>query len=174
MIMDEFLPLLECVRPTSTGWVARCPAHDDRRPSLSIHDGDRGVLLRCWASCTPNEIAVAMGITMRDLFYDADPDPRARRTPHTTPWRCHWRRTAADLEDHALTLWLRAESVLAFATDMQTRAWTDDDFERAVQSVSQAYADRERGTFLEDVACRLRMDGLTKEHAYYASRRRGT
>lgn len=31
---------------------ARCPAHDDRSPSLSIRDGDDGVLLKCFGPCT--------------------------------------------------------------------------------------------------------------------------
>ncbi|MCH7550273.1 MAG: hypothetical protein IIA35_01005 [Proteobacteria bacterium] len=33
-------------------WMARCPAHDDREPSLSISTGDQGkVLVRCHAGC---------------------------------------------------------------------------------------------------------------------------
>ena len=32
--------------------MARCPAHDDRKPSLSIRDADDGkVLVRCHAGC---------------------------------------------------------------------------------------------------------------------------
>lgn len=34
----------------------RCPAHDDREPSLSIRDGDRSVLLRCFTGCEPADI----------------------------------------------------------------------------------------------------------------------
>ncbi len=34
------------------GWMARCPAHDDRKPSLSIREGDHGkVLVCCHAGC---------------------------------------------------------------------------------------------------------------------------
>ncbi|MGH8646770.1 MAG: hypothetical protein ACREX4_20845 [Gammaproteobacteria bacterium] len=39
-------------RKVGGGWMARCPAHDDHNPSLSIHDGDDGkVLVRCHAGC---------------------------------------------------------------------------------------------------------------------------
>lgn len=39
-------------RKTGSGWMARCPAHDDRRPSLSITTGKDGkVLFRCYAGC---------------------------------------------------------------------------------------------------------------------------
>jgi putative DNA primase/helicase len=40
-------------RPTGRGWVARCPAHDDRTPSLSIRETHEGrVLLKCFAGCS--------------------------------------------------------------------------------------------------------------------------
>jgi hypothetical protein len=47
-------------RKTGGGWTARCPAHDDREPSLSIRsaDGD-AVLVRCHAGC---EQAAVIGL----------------------------------------------------------------------------------------------------------------
>ena len=33
-----------------------CPAHDDRTPSLSIRQGDRGLLVHCFAGCAPSSI----------------------------------------------------------------------------------------------------------------------
>jgi putative DNA primase/helicase len=34
------------------GWIARCPAHDDREPSLAVREGEDGrVLVRCHAGC---------------------------------------------------------------------------------------------------------------------------
>ena len=51
------------------GWIAKCPAHDDRQPSLSINEGADGrVLLKCFAGCTTENIVAAIGLTMRDLF----------------------------------------------------------------------------------------------------------
>ena len=39
-------------RKVGGGWMARCPAHEDRNPSLSIHDANDGkVLVRCHAGC---------------------------------------------------------------------------------------------------------------------------
>ena len=35
---------------------ARCPAHTDRTPSLSIRQGDRGILVTCFAGCSPQDI----------------------------------------------------------------------------------------------------------------------
>lgn len=62
------------------GWQARCPAHDDRRPSLSIAEGDDGrALVNCHAGCGPQAIAKALGLKLSDLM-PAD-DGKARRKP---------------------------------------------------------------------------------------------
>lgn len=63
------LRLLKDVYETADGWVACCPAHRDRSPSLSIRVGDRGtVLLYCHAGCEIKKIVAALGFTMEDLF----------------------------------------------------------------------------------------------------------
>jgi hypothetical protein len=47
----------------------QCPAHDDRRPSLSIDEGEDGrVLLKCFAGCEVDAILDAIGLQSRDLF----------------------------------------------------------------------------------------------------------
>ena len=38
-------------------WTARCPAHDDNSPSLSISQGDNGrILVRCHAGCDSRDV----------------------------------------------------------------------------------------------------------------------
>ena len=52
-------------------WKCRCPAHDDRNPSLSVATGDDGrVLVTCHANhgCTPETITAALGLKVADLF----------------------------------------------------------------------------------------------------------
>jgi hypothetical protein len=54
------------------GWISRCPAHDDRLPSLSISEGRDGrTLLHCHAGCEPAAIAQALGFQLKDLFTDS-------------------------------------------------------------------------------------------------------
>lgn len=51
------------------GYTARCPAHDDRTPSLSIGEGDDGrALLKCHAGCSLADVLSALGMEERDLF----------------------------------------------------------------------------------------------------------
>lgn len=59
-------------------WKARCPAHADRNPSLSVTLGDQGgALIHCYAGCTPESIVAALGLTMADLMPPRD-DPAPR------------------------------------------------------------------------------------------------
>jgi putative DNA primase/helicase len=56
-------------RKTPSGWVARCPAHDDHEPSLSLKDADDGrVLVKCHAGCT--QAAVIDVLKMLGLWPD--------------------------------------------------------------------------------------------------------
>jgi putative DNA primase/helicase len=48
-------------RKAGGAWMARCPAHDDREPSLSIRDADDGkVLVRCHAGCDQERVIAAL------------------------------------------------------------------------------------------------------------------
>ncbi len=69
-----------------TGWRSRCPAHDDRKPSLSIGVGDNGkVLLHCHAGCATADILAALGLTMRDLMPDNGAGPHRRGPSASRP-----------------------------------------------------------------------------------------
>ena len=50
-------------------WTARCPAHEDRSPSLSIRNTDDGkILFHCFRGCAPDDILAALGLTWKDLY----------------------------------------------------------------------------------------------------------
>lgn len=71
-------------RKAGAGWTCRCPAHDDRNPSLSIHAGDDGrALVNCHAGCTVDAVCGAIGLRPADLF---TPDP-SRRNGHAPKTR---------------------------------------------------------------------------------------
>ena len=64
------------------GWCCRCPAHDDRNPSLSIHAGDDGrALVNCHAGCTVDAVCGAIRLRTVDLFIP-DPSRSAGRNGH--------------------------------------------------------------------------------------------
>jgi hypothetical protein len=72
MSADSLLERLEGVRPSGHGrWIARCPAHDDRSPSLSIREMDDGrVLVHCHAGCGAVDVVDSVGLSLSDLFPD--------------------------------------------------------------------------------------------------------
>jgi hypothetical protein len=66
---EEFTRHLELVRRSGSGWVAKCPAHDDSSPSLSICVGNEGrILIKCHAGCAVPDIVSALGFQMSVLF----------------------------------------------------------------------------------------------------------
>jgi putative DNA primase/helicase len=76
MTVEEFIHHLEMVRKNGPGWMAKCPAHDDRAPSLSITEGEDGrTLIKCHAGCATTEIVKAVGLRMSDLFLRRPPRP---------------------------------------------------------------------------------------------------
>lgn len=70
MIVEDFLSRLHKVKRTGQGtWLACCPAHGDKNPSMSVKEGDDGrVLVNCFAGCAVGEIAGAIGLNISDLF----------------------------------------------------------------------------------------------------------
>lgn len=71
--VDVVIASLSHVRQQGKGWTARCPAHDDKGPSLSINIGDDGrVLLHCFAGCSTADVVSAVGLTLSDLFERPD------------------------------------------------------------------------------------------------------
>jgi hypothetical protein len=65
-------------------WEAKCPAHDDKRPSLRVReiDGDL-VLVHCFAGCAVPDIVAAVGLSESDLFPRR---PTHRGKPEKRPW----------------------------------------------------------------------------------------
>lgn len=80
-------------RKSGVGWTCRCPAHDDKAPSLSIDIGDDGrALVNCHAGCTVDAVCGAIGMRTADLFIPTPnrADNRAtQKRPPVTVTRTH-------------------------------------------------------------------------------------
>src|SRR5690606_20731894 len=120
------------VRETAPGrWVARCPAHDDYNPSLSIRDAGEKLLIHCFAGCSPLDIVHALGLELSDLF--ADP----RRTGEAT----HLRRSTSGripARDVLVALDHEAHVVAMIAADVHRgRAINQESWDRLALAVSR-------------------------------------
>jgi hypothetical protein len=71
--VDQLLQRLEGVKKEANGWVAKCPCHDDKKPSLRISEGDDGKLLvTCRANC-PQDLVWK---TIKDLVGPLENDKK--------------------------------------------------------------------------------------------------
>lgn len=69
MIAARLLERLDKVRELGPGrWMATCPAHQDRSPSLSIREVEDRVLICDHGGCTAEAVLAALGLTFADLF----------------------------------------------------------------------------------------------------------
>lgn len=70
--VDTVLSMLDKVRSVGgkgqRQWVARCPAHKDKEPSLTIGEGHDGkVLMTCFRGCEYIEIISSLGLKYSDI-----------------------------------------------------------------------------------------------------------
>lgn len=69
MTLDDFLSRLSGVRRSGKEARARCPAHDDKNPSLGITEGNDGrILVICRTGCSAEQVVAAMNLNMKDLM----------------------------------------------------------------------------------------------------------
>ena len=68
MILKDLLPKLSGVRKGGTGFVARCPSHDDKKQSLSLAEDSGRILVKCFAGCSTKQIISSLGLDWTDLF----------------------------------------------------------------------------------------------------------
>jgi hypothetical protein len=69
MSLEPFLSRLQKVKRTSgNSWMACCPAHDDRTPSLTVRDADGRILIHCFAGCDTRSILNAVGMDWEDVM----------------------------------------------------------------------------------------------------------
>jgi putative DNA primase/helicase len=98
-------------RKAGGGWAARCPAHDDHSPSLSIRDaGGNKVLLRCHAGCHQERVIAAL--RTRGMWTENGP-----RSPSRTAGRTHVKREpdqddAKRCSEGALAIWRSSKPAL--------------------------------------------------------------
>lgn len=135
MVLDR----LDGVRPAGRDWVAKCPAHSDRSPSLAVGVSDeQAVLLHCFAGCAAIEVVQAIGLRMSDLY------PRPLMLVSGAPAR---RKLALGYESRwraALRAVLHESTIIQVAASdlVQRSGLSEEDHQRlteAVERINQAW-----------------------------------
>lgn len=124
MSVEKLLDRLSKVKKTGPGqWVACCPSHDDRTPSLAIRETDEGlVLLHCFGGCEVESVLGAVGMSFDELYPEKSPGNKRRLA---RPW------SSADV----LRL-IGKESLIVAATakTLTQRALSQAEIDRVMQS----------------------------------------
>ena len=70
MNVQEFLNRLDKVKKLAPDrWVACCPAHQDKHPSMNIKEcSDGTILVICRTGCSTYDIMQSVGLELKDLF----------------------------------------------------------------------------------------------------------
>ena len=121
----RLLDRLEGVKSTGTGrWIAKCPAHPDRSPSLAIREAEVGrVLIHDFGGCDTGDVLAAIGLGLSDLF-DKHVEHRVTPSQINVPAR-----ELLILLDHEITV---AALILDEVT--KRRAITGTQMQRLVQA----------------------------------------
>ena len=140
MNVEPFLARLEGVKsiPGQRGlrrWMAKCPAHDDKKPTLSVAEAANGtILLKCWAGCPALDIVEAVGLTLGDLFPTRD----LRKLTKAEAADVRMLAKRNDVEACAYTLEIESHVVLQCAIAMQAgRKLSEDTLARLVQAYNR-------------------------------------
>ncbi len=126
MSAGVLLDRLESVRQTGAHrWLARCPAHSDRNPSLSIRELEDGrTLLHCFAGCAALDVVDSLGLSMTDLF----PEPIGHQVRPS--------RSSIPARDLLAVISHESRVVAILARDLlKQRTLTEDDWKRLAESV---------------------------------------
>jgi hypothetical protein len=125
MNVQSLLSSLQGVKRTGQGrWSARCPAHEDKRPSLSIRELEDGrILLHCFGGCEVGAVLSSIGLDLDALYPEREINsgkPERRPFPTADVFRA--------LGDEILLV------TLASLQLQQGKALTPDQHSRLVQA----------------------------------------
>lgn len=110
-------------KKTSRGWMACCPAHNDRTPSLSLADGREGVLLyHCFGGCSPDDVRSSLQSLLGESPDARENEPRRQKQK---------RRVEAPKEEYEVItpvpadqIGVRPEDFEHFEYGCPTKIWT--------------------------------------------------
>jgi hypothetical protein len=141
MTIHAFIQLVEGAKQTPRGWQVRCPSHDDRDPSLSVREGDRGLLLKCWAGCSAEDITRTLGLKLSDLFFDSNHRDSSERR-NVIQQRAKERAARQAIEEangRHMDALREADCLVRTAQGLSIATWTDDELATAVDTVGRAW-----------------------------------
>lgn len=130
-MIDTLLNRLEKVKKTGYGrYSARCPAHEDKSPSLLLRELEDGrILLKCFAECDSLTVLQSIGLDFSDLY------------PKRLEGKFKKLEQPFDAGQALSCLGLESTILLLLSSDLRKgKALSDQDHERLLQAVARIQA----------------------------------
>lgn len=123
-VIEQIVERLQHVRNNAKGrYMACCPSHEDRSPSLQITEQPNGrVLIHCFAGCGGADVMEAIGMSLKDLYPEGELDhhiPGFKRKTDSTidelvleigdGWRKNGKHQTEAHKQEELAAWLRQQ-----------------------------------------------------------------
>lgn len=142
MSIDDFMHFLEGVKRSPRGWKARCPAHKDKSPSLSIREAEDGrILVHCFAGCEVHEICAALGLGVRDLYPDGPRDSeQIYAAKQQRVRREQAQHTVRLLQDAQGVLQREAEAVIRASSSIQLEQISTHQLDTYLNAIGEAHS----------------------------------
>jgi hypothetical protein len=109
MTLDELADRFEGARQSGEHYRARCPVHGSRGLTLSLAEGEQGLVIHCFAGCDPAAVLASVGLRLDDLFPREEAAIPLR--PVTFPPDAQAERIAVDLREQAARYELSADEL---------------------------------------------------------------
>jgi hypothetical protein len=105
LVLDRLAAYGSQIKAVNGQWMAQCPHHNDRNPSLAVREGDEGAVVHCHAGCATDDVLGHLDLKASDLFTARSPivapvapTLRPLRTVTTTKHVCDYLYTGVDGE----------------------------------------------------------------------------
>ena len=140
MTVEDLVTRLGAVQRTSRGYVTRCPAHEDRHPSLSVWEGEKGILLKCWSGCKLHEISAALGLAVKDLFFTTGTNPCASREAQVQREKERRKQSKVDeVVGFTIDALRESEYFIQSRQELDVSTWNDDKLDEELNALADAY-----------------------------------
>ena len=116
MLSAESLAHALNARRNGSGWLAKCPAHDDHHPSLRINERDGKVLIKCWSGCSQEDVIAALkhrglwGGPLNGAHYSRGASSSDDDIKPKDPMKA-WRNAGPFVRDSAAAIYLRGRGL---------------------------------------------------------------
>lgn len=141
MTAEDFIKRLDGAKQTRHGWIARCPAHEDSSPSLSVCEGEDGrIVLHDFGGCEPSSVCAALGLAIRDLFagnelssHDVE---RMRREREVKQIRAN---RECECDGFTIDACREADNFVRSRRGIDTSNWSDEKLNDELNALADAY-----------------------------------